>query len=102
MAALLVWPLADSSLPHRWALPLGLFLTSFGWWECYVEEEGHSRYPALYYWYNLTLHHCCHFIIWSKQKAYKKVFTAVLPSLKMSFRRLWDVKTKMTDGGARG
>jgi hypothetical protein len=22
-----------------WALPVGLFLTSFGWWESFVEEE---------------------------------------------------------------
>jgi len=24
---------------NAWALPVGLFLASFGWWESFVEEE---------------------------------------------------------------
>ena len=62
VSALAVWPLesrAANDIDHRWAFPLGLFLTSFGWWECFVEEKGHLR-------------------------------------------KLWDIKTKLTDGGARG
>ena len=64
-SALVVWPVVDevtqnvNDIDHSWALPVGLLLTSFGWWECYVEEEGHLR-------------------------------------------KLWNVKTLMTDGGARG
>ena len=26
-------------LENSWALPLGLFLTSFGWWESFVDEN---------------------------------------------------------------
>ena len=64
-SALVVWPVMDvqnqneNDIDHPWALPVGLLLTSFGWWECYVEEEGHLS-------------------------------------------KLWNVKTLMTDGGARG
>ena len=62
VSALAVWPLVNRSqndIDHIWALPIGMFLTSFGWWECFVEEKGHLR-------------------------------------------KLWDIKTKLTDGGARG
>lgn len=64
-SALVVWPVMDdinqneNDIDHSWALPVGLLLTSLGWWECYVEEEGHLN-------------------------------------------KLWNVKTLMTDGGARG
>ena len=65
LSALVVWPVLDTlnqtenNIENSWALPVGLLLTSFGWWECYVEEEGHLS-------------------------------------------KLWNVKTLMTDGGARG
>ncbi len=30
------------SLEYVWALPVGLFLTSFGWWESFVDENSFS------------------------------------------------------------
>ena len=65
VAALVVWPVMDNinhnqnDIDHAWALPVGLLLTSFGWWECYVEEGG-------------------------------------------LLNNLWNIKTLMTDGEARG
>ena len=67
VSALIIWPALDEvvnnneydTIDHNWALPVGLLLTSFGWWECYVEEEG-------------------------------------------PLKKLWDIKTLMTDGCARG
>ena len=61
LSALIILPIIEynKSVSLYWALPLGLLLTSFGWWECYVEEGG-------------------------------------------PLKKLWDIKTLMTDGGARG
>ena len=66
ISALFMWPALDSvvsdkydGIDHVWALPVGLLLTSFGWWECYVEENG-------------------------------------------PLKKLWEIKTLMTDGNARG
>lgn len=49
LTGLIVWPAFNSGwkgtpddLVQVWALPLGLFLTSFGWWESYVDEESIS------------------------------------------------------------
>ena len=54
ISGIIIWPVMnmgweDDSLANpeksywvlqsSWALPLGLFLTSFGWWESFVEEE---------------------------------------------------------------
>lgn len=54
VCGLIVWPVMNNSwtddvddpysLYHSWALPLGLFLTSFGWWESFVDE--HSKNPV--------------------------------------------------------
>ena len=44
---LLVWPVATSSSSDSnftWSFVLGLVLTSFGWWESYVDE--HSIDPV--------------------------------------------------------
>ena len=35
-----VWSRAENDIDVVWSLPVGLFLTSFGWWECYVQEQG--------------------------------------------------------------
>ena len=35
---LIVWPLA-SDMKNPWAFVVGLFLTSFGWWESFVDEK---------------------------------------------------------------
>ena len=41
-------PENDIDIP--WSLPVGLFLTSFGWWECFVEEAGTwSRWASLHH-----------------------------------------------------
>ena len=38
----------DKIMPHPWAIPIGLFLTSCGWWECYVDESPQtSRYDLI-------------------------------------------------------
>ena len=48
--ALIIWPVLDDNgntgndIDIVWALPVGLLLASFGWWECYVEESGLTRY----------------------------------------------------------
>lgn len=43
LSGALVWPIMDVAGPGTmefpWAIPVGLVLTSFGWWECYVEEK---------------------------------------------------------------
>jgi chitin synthase len=48
IAGLIVWPLLNSDLKSTnvvndvinvWALPVGIFLTSFGWWESFVDEN---------------------------------------------------------------
>ena len=54
VCGLIVWPVMNNSwtddeldpysLYHSWALPLGLLLTSFGWWESFVDE--HSKNPV--------------------------------------------------------
>ena len=31
---------SENDIDTLWALPVGLFLTSFGWWECFVQEQG--------------------------------------------------------------
>ena len=39
---LLVWPVATSNSIDKnfiWSFVLGLVLTSFGWWESYVDEQ---------------------------------------------------------------
>ena len=39
---LLVWPVATSNYIDKnfiWSFVLGLVLTSFGWWESYVDEQ---------------------------------------------------------------
>ena len=59
VSCLATWMVVETNTRNIWALPLGSVLTSFGWWECYVEEDG-------------------------------------------AFRKLWNIKTSMTDGGARG
>ena len=60
ISGLIVWPVMNMSwkddyeldananktfwvLENSWALPLGLFLTSFGWWESYVDENSISK-----------------------------------------------------------
>ena len=30
----------ENDIDTVWSLPVGLFLTSFGWWECFVQEQG--------------------------------------------------------------
>ena len=40
ISSLVVWPTLNHKTEIIWALPLGLLLTSLGWWECYVEENG--------------------------------------------------------------
>ena len=53
VCGLIVWPVMNNSwsdevgsytLYHSWALPVGLLLTSFGWWESYVDEN--SKNPV--------------------------------------------------------
>lgn len=46
LGGLIVWPVLNQNwdngtwkLMDSWALPLGLFLTSFGWWESFVDES---------------------------------------------------------------
>ena len=59
ISCLVTWIVVDSDIENIWALPVGLVLSSFGWWECFVEENG-------------------------------------------PFNKLWNIKSSMTDGGARG
>ena len=41
LAVIASWISVELNTKHLpWALPLGLILTSFGWWECYVTESG--------------------------------------------------------------
>ena len=41
MAPMVVWTLLEQeTFPNIWELPVGLFLTSFGWWECFVSRRG--------------------------------------------------------------
>ena len=35
-----LWFRAENDIDTVWSLPIGLFLTSFGWWESFVQEEG--------------------------------------------------------------
>ncbi len=53
LTGLFVWPIANTwstdSKEAAWALPLGMFLASFGWWETFVGKnaiifEGFTRY----------------------------------------------------------
>ena len=46
--AMIIWPVANMGLDsetdpkyieNSWALPVGLFLTSFGWWESFVSQD---------------------------------------------------------------
>ncbi len=45
LSGALVWPILQWTLPdaeamtYPWAVPLGLILASFGWWEGFVEEK---------------------------------------------------------------
>ena len=50
LTALLVWPIANTGwknedyfIEDSWALPVGLFLASFGYWESFVREESITR-----------------------------------------------------------
>ena len=51
LAGLIVWPLINSRLEGNnkvqnvWAFPVGMVLTSFGWWESFVAEN--SRIPLI-------------------------------------------------------
>lgn len=38
LAAMFIWLALDGQPDFPWALPVGLILTSFGWWECFVDE----------------------------------------------------------------
>ena len=55
VSGMIVWPVLNMSwndsqweLQYSWMLPLGLFLTSFGWWENFVEET--SKFRFNYFW----------------------------------------------------
>ena len=41
IVGLVFWPLASSQLgaDFEWSLIIGLFMTSFGWWETFVDEH---------------------------------------------------------------
>ena len=45
LSGALVWPIMDyvgdgpRTMQFPWAIPLGLFLTSFGWWECFLDRK---------------------------------------------------------------
>lgn len=51
LTALLVWPIANTGwkdndelfIEDSWALPVGLFLVSFGYWESFVQEDAVTR-----------------------------------------------------------
>ena len=48
LSGALAWPIlqwtgnyqAEERLSHPWALPVGLILASFGWWETFVGHSG--------------------------------------------------------------
>ena len=48
ICGLIVWPVLNShwrvwKMDQSWALPIGLLMTSFGWWESFVDETfGHK------------------------------------------------------------
>lgn len=45
LSGLVVWPLVDRNKLHyaTWAIPAGVFLTSFGWWENYLDIKFRIR-----------------------------------------------------------
>ena len=54
IVGIIVWPAVNSSFSDTpdevlnvWAFPIGLILTSFGWWESFVSEE--SKIPSTRY-----------------------------------------------------
>ena len=65
VGGLIVWPVMNISwtddktdpnvwyLEQAWALPIGLLLTSFGWWESFVDE--HSYNPVSKYLWKVKI-----------------------------------------------
>ena len=57
LSGILVWPLlqwidsdygTEAHVQYPWAIPLGLMMASFGWWECYVDNVTRkSKNPVL-------------------------------------------------------
>ena len=47
-ASALIWPIQwakeNPNDIRCWSLSIGLFLTSFGWWECYLTEFGSTEW----------------------------------------------------------
>lgn len=50
--ALFIWPILDKSTNKQvqWALPVGLLLTSLGWWESFVTEDAACKKFTSYLW----------------------------------------------------
>ena len=45
LAAIITWSILEKdTMQNVWALPVGLILISFGWWECYVTDKGPFKF----------------------------------------------------------
>ena len=55
-----MWGLEDGR--HPWSLPLGLVLTSFGWWEAYLPYRNAIIAPRLFAYLRQVIH-CTMFLL---------------------------------------
>ena len=55
LSGILAWPVLkwvrseyglEDDIPYAWAIPLGLILASFGWWETYCDNDS-KRFPFM-------------------------------------------------------
>ena len=70
LSGALAWPIlqwtgnyeAEERLSHPWALPVGLILASFGWWESFVGHAGMCIYNFDFEKKLSVIHRICYYL----------------------------------------